>query len=88
MSASELLSIIGARVELDRPGDRLARCCANNKIGRIGPGDGKHALTLTCANCGARRGALGSGTAEMLADIVGACANPDALIVLRVGVTR
>jgi hypothetical protein len=86
-----ITSIIGTTVKLDRPGDRAFRCCSNNELGKIGPGNGKHALTLICTGCGASRGGLGQAVAEMVTDMVSAIVNRygalDAPIILRAGNT-
>jgi hypothetical protein len=74
-------TLIGLRVQLDRPVDREHPCCRNICI--IGAGKGPHAGALHCADCGQRRGWLSKPTAKWIEAVVSKFGAPTSPIIVR-----
>jgi hypothetical protein len=75
--------IVGLKVQLDRPADRVHPCCRNVGIINVteGPYGGK--LYLYCADCGQHRGWLSSPIAQWIEHVVTRFGAPTTPIVWR-----
>jgi hypothetical protein len=74
-------TLIGLKVQLDRPVDRKRPCCRN--ICTIGAAKGPHAGELTCAACGQHRGWLSKSTARWIESVIARFGAPTTPIVVR-----
>jgi hypothetical protein len=74
-------TLVGIKVQLDRPVDRERPCCRNICI--IGIGKGPHAGALDCADCGQHRGWLSKPTAQWIEQVVTRFGAPTTPIVVR-----
>jgi hypothetical protein len=74
-------TLIGLRVQLDRPIDRAKPCCRN--LCTLAPGKGPHAYQLVCEDCGAFRGWMSRSTANWITHVVERCGKPPTPIVVR-----
>jgi hypothetical protein len=75
------VSVVDLKIKLDRPIDRDRPCCRNICI--ISAGKGPHAGTLTCADCGQRRGCFSNSTAQWIQSVVSRFSAPTTPIVVR-----
>jgi hypothetical protein len=74
-------TLIGLKVQLDRPVDRERPCCKN--ICTIGPARGPHAGEFRCSGCGRHRGWLSRSTAGWIESVITRFGAPDTPIVVR-----
>ena len=74
-------TLVGLKVQLDRPVDRERPCCKN--ICTIGAARGPHAGELRCSGCGQHRGWLSKSTARWIEHVVTRFGAPTTPVVVR-----
>jgi hypothetical protein len=68
-------ALLGLQVKL--PTD----CKCGSEIAVIGPGNGKHAATLKCSQCGSGRGAISQFTAHFIESVAARYGAPTTIVI-------